>query len=99
MALRHLVLLRFKDDIPADTRAALEQEFASLATKIDGISAFEWGLDESPEPLAKGLTHIFNMTFVDAAARDAYLPHPVHQAFVARLKPTLADILVLDYPV
>lgn len=98
MAMRHLVLLRFKDEVTQEARAALEQEFASLADKIDGITAFEWGLDESPEPLSKGLTHIFNFTFVNAAARDAYLPHPVHQAFVANLKPALADILVLDYP-
>ncbi len=98
MALRHLVLLRFKDEITKETRSALEQEFAGLASKIEGITAFEWGLDESPEPLSKGLTHIFNFTFVDAAARDAYLPHPVHQAFVAKLQPTLADILVIDYP-
>ena len=99
MALRHLVLLRFKDETPAATQAALEQEFVALPQHIGGISAFEWGLDESPEPLSKGLTHIFNVTFVDAAARDAYLPHPVHQAFVERLKPWLADLLVLDYPV
>lgn len=29
------------------------------------------------------------MTFTDAAARDAYLPHPAHQAVVQRLMPML----------
>jgi hypothetical protein len=29
------------------------------------------------------------MTFVDAAARDAYLPLPLHQAVVAKLLPML----------
>ena len=32
----------------------------------------------------------------DPAGRDAYLPHPAHQAFVARLSPLLADVLVID---
>ena len=29
--------------------------------------------------------------------RDHYLPHPLHQAFVARLQPLLDDVLVIDY--
>lgn len=29
------------------------------------------------------------MTFSDAAARDAYLPHPAHQRVVERLVPML----------
>ena len=34
---------------------------------------------ESPEALGKGpLTHAFTLTFLSAAARDAYLPHPKH---------------------
>ncbi len=33
------------------------------------------------------------MTFVDAAARDAYLPYPVHQAVVDKLLPTLVGAL------
>jgi hypothetical protein len=37
------------------------------------------------------------VTFVDAAARDAYQPNEQHQAFVERLKPCLADVLVVDY--
>jgi hypothetical protein len=37
------------------------------------------------------------MTFIDASARDAYLPHEQHQAFVTRLKLCLEDVLVIDY--
>lgn len=37
------------------------------------------------------------MIFVDLAARDAYLPHEKHLAFVAYLKPYLADVPVIDY--
>jgi hypothetical protein len=99
MALRHLVLLRFKNDTPPSARADIETAFAALPAQIGGITAFEWGTNVSPEGLAKGFTHAFAFTFTDAAARDAYLPHPAHQAFVAQLKPHLADVLVFDYPV
>ncbi len=37
------------------------------------------------------------MTFTDAAARDAYLPHPEHQRVVAEmLAPIVADVLAFD---
>jgi len=96
-SLRHLVLLRFK---PAATPAevqGIEGHFVALRGQIGGVRALEWGTDVSPEGLAKGFTHAFLLTFDDAPARDAYLPHPAHQAFVARLQPLLDDVLVIDY--
>ena len=95
--LRHLVLLRFQADAPAAAIATVERDFVALRTQIDGIRAIEWGTNVSPEGLAKGYSHAFMLTFDDAAARDAYLPHPAHQAFVAAMKPLLADVLVIDY--
>src|SRR5215831_17260998 len=99
MAIRHLVLLRFAGDARETDRRAIESGFAALPDQIDGITAFEWGTDVSPEGLSKGFTHAFALTFADAAARDAYLPHPAHLAFVAKLKPCLADVLVFDYAI
>ena len=99
MAIRHLVLLRFASDTREADRRAIESAFAALSEKIDGITAFEWGIDVSPEGLSKGFTHAFALTFTDAAARDAYLPHPAHRAFVEQLKPCLADVLVFDYEI
>ena len=96
-ALRHLVLLRFKADASAAAVAGIERAFVALREQIDGVRDLEWGTDVSPEGLAKGFTHAFLLTFDDAAARDAYLPHPAHQAFVAQLKPLLDDVLVIDY--
>jgi Stress responsive A/B Barrel Domain len=95
--LRHLVLLRFKADAGPQAVAAIERSFAALRGQIDGVRDLEWGTDVSPEGLAKGFTHAFLLSFGDAAARDAYLPHPAHEAFVAQLKPLLDDVLVLDY--
>jgi Stress responsive A/B Barrel Domain len=96
-AVRHLVMLQFQPEASAAAIAAVERDFVALRTQIGGIRAIEWGTNVSPEGLAKGYTHAFLLTFDDAAARDAYLPHPAHQAFVTTLKPLLADVLVFDY--
>ena len=42
---------------------------------------FEYGLNNSPENLNKGFTHVYLLTFENAGARDAYLPHPEHKKF------------------
>lgn len=95
--LRHLVLLKFKAQATPAEVETIVQAFAALREAIDGVRDLEWGIDVSPEGLAKGFTHAFLLSFDDAAARDAYLPHTAHLAFVARLQPLLADVLVIDY--
>ncbi len=95
--IRHVVLLKFIDEATPDRRAGLAAAFEGLAAKIPQVRALEWGLDASPEGLGRGFTHCFLVTFECEADRDAYLPHPAHQAFVGELKPWLADVLVVDY--
>ena len=95
--LRHLVLLKFKAEATAAQVDTIVQAFVALPAQIGAVKALEWGTDVSPEGLGKGFTHSFLLSFADAAGRDAYLPHPAHQAFVALLQPWLADVLVIDY--
>jgi len=99
MTIRHIVLLRFKQDTPASEQAHCVRDFADLAALIDGIAAFEHGANISPEGLDKGYTHAATITFASPASRDAYLVHAAHLAFVARLKPWLDEVLVFDYRV
>ncbi len=99
MTIRHIILLRFKEGTSASELAHCMEAFAKLPAQIPGITGFEHGPDVSPENLAKGYNHVAVVSFTDAAARDAYLPHPVHQAFVGVLKPLLEDLLVFDYEV
>src|SRR5688500_16847280 len=73
--LRHVVLFRFKEGTPPEKIREIEQAFAQLQTKIDTITDYEWGTNESPEGLADGFTHCFLVTFADSKGRDAYLPH------------------------
>ncbi len=95
--LRHVVLLAFRDDAPRDEIRAIEAAFAALRDQIPGIVDLEWGTNESPEGLEQGFSHCFLVTFEDAAARDAYLPHAAHVAFGQLLQPSLDRVLVVDY--
>jgi hypothetical protein len=99
MPIRHLVLLKFKAETAPAQLKSIEAAFAALASKISAVQSLEWGTNNSPEGLAKGFTHCFNLTFADETSRATYLPHPEHLAFVELLKPALDDVLVLDYAV
>ncbi len=81
----HLVLFRFRDDLPPEAIPAVFAELRALRERIPGITGFSGGVDASREGLTRGFSHGFHMTFVDAAARDAYLPHPDHQRVVEQL--------------
>lgn len=94
--LRHVVLFTFKDASTQQIQE-IEQAFCHLPDQITQIYDFEWGTDVSVEQLSQGYSHCFLVTFLSEADRDAYLPHPAHQEFVARLKPHLEKALVIDY--
>ena len=97
----HLVLFRFRADLPPEAVPALFAELRALGERIPGITGFSGGADLSKEGLTKGFTHGFSMTFTDAAARDAYLTHPEHQRVVEQLLPLLEGgiegVLTFDF--
>lgn len=95
--LRHVVLFSFNESSSAKEIASIEKAFSALPSKIKEIADYEWGLNNSPEGLNKGLTHCFLVTFKTEADRQAYLPHPDHKAFVDLLGPHVKDVLVVDY--
>ena len=96
-ALRHIVLCDFLDGITPARHAELVYEFSQLKNRIPGVRQFEWGPNVSPEGLDDGFSDCFTLTFDGAAARDSYLAHPAHLAFVELLKPWLGRVLVFDY--
>ena len=95
---RHVVLFKFKDETPAETVQEIEAAFGALCAELPFVINFEWGRNASPENLNLGFTHCFIVTFADAAGRDAYLPHPAHQAFCRRyLDAHLEKVCVVDF--
>lgn len=95
--LRHVVLFKFKDTSTEEDVAQVQEAFNGLPSKISEIKGYEWGLNNSPENLNKGLTHCYFLTFTSEADRDAYLIHPDHKAFGEVAGPHIDDVLVVDY--
>ena len=97
--LRHIVVFKYK---PTATEAQIREvtdAFVALKGKIPNIVSIEHGVNNSPEKRNLGFTHVYQVTFTDAAARDAYLPHPAHKAFGALLGKlgVLEDVFDVDY--
>jgi hypothetical protein len=95
--LRHVVAFKFKETATADQIKEVENAFRALKQKIPQIAELEWGLNNSPEGLNKGFTHVFILTFKTEKDREIYLPHPDHKAFGKSLGPILADVFVVDF--
>ncbi|MFP4092201.1 MAG: Dabb family protein [Cyclobacteriaceae bacterium] len=98
-SVRHVVVFKYKPDAPASKIQQVNDNFRALKDKIPGILAFEHGVNDSPEEKNMGFTHVYLLTFEDAAARDAYLPHPEHKKFGEKLGALgiLEDVFVVDY--
>jgi hypothetical protein len=100
--IQHIVLLKLKPETTAEQKAALLEGLVSLKreNEIPGIESVTGGDNNSPEGKAHDFDWGFVMTFTDAAARDAYLPHPDHKALgQTLLRPIVDDVLVLDYEI
>ena len=97
MAVKHVVLFKFKPHVDEKLLNELVEGYKALPGKIEVMKHFEWGADMSIEDLHDGFTHCFITTFDDAAGRDAYLPHQAHKDYVEVLFPNLEKVLVLDF--
>lgn len=93
----HVVHFKFKKEATPEQIKKVETEFAALKGKISEIQTLVAGTDISPEKLSDGFTHCWIVTFKDEKARDAYLVHKDHKAFVDVLKPILEKPLVVDF--
>jgi len=97
--LRHIVVFKYKPGATEDQIKQVTDAFVALKTKIPGVISIEHGVNNSPEKRNLGFTHVYQVTFTNAAARDAYLPHPAHKEFGALLGKlgVLEDVFVVDY--
>jgi len=82
---KHIVIFKYKPSATPEQINEVTTAFRALKDKIPGIVSFEHGINNSPEGLNKGFTHVYLLTFENVAARDAYLPHPEHKNFGALL--------------
>ena len=103
MMIRHIVLIRFRDEVSEAQIAAMFAELEEIRSKISGVLAITFGRSESPEKIERGYMHGFVVDFDGWAALEAYQTHPDHKALgaklVAQAEGGLDGILVFDLPV
>lgn len=82
---RHIVLIRFRPDVSAETIQALWDELSSIKGKIVGLGAIHAGRSQSPEKIERGYLHGFTVDFADWDALAVYQDHPDHKQLGAKL--------------
>ena len=96
--LRHVVLFKFKADATKEQVQQIVDGFRHLPKKIDGITAYEWGTDVSPEGQIRGLYALLRRHF--QGRQEPATPicrTPAHKEFVNLLLPRLDKVMVVDY--
>jgi quinol monooxygenase YgiN len=84
--IRHIVLLRYRPDVPEAVRETLMRDLAAVVAAIPGCDGFHAHRNVSVEPpMIKGFFDGFTLDFADEAARAAYLADPAHAAVGARI--------------
>ena len=98
-AVQHMVLVKFKPNVPAEKIAELFDQLRGLQELIPGITYLAGGPYSSPEGLNQGYSHGFLVSFESVAARDAYLPHPEHERVKAAILPYVESVVAFDFEV
>jgi hypothetical protein len=96
---KHIALIKFKEGTSEEQIGQLFDELLDITETIPGIEDYVSGTNTSPEGLNQGYTHGLIMTFTDAAARDAYLPHPEHERVKSLLMAHVDSLIVFDFEV
>ena len=99
--MKHIGVFKYKASATSGQINEVTNAFKALKDKIPGVTSFEYGVNNSPENLNKGFTHVYLLTFENAGARDAYLPHPEHRKFGELLGKldVLEEAFVVDFQV
>ena len=94
---KHYGCFQFKAEVTEDQIAHCFSSMQSMVGRIPGLLDFNFGSYDSAEGLNDGYTHGFIMTFKSPQARDAYLPHPIHEEVKDIVVPRLERVVVFDF--
>ncbi|GAB3518036.1 Dabb family protein [Photobacterium alginatilyticum] len=95
--IRHILLIELNPEASPEQVDAVRLAFEQIPGQIEGVTEVEWGVNDSPEGKNQAFTHCVLMTFEDEAARQAYLPHPKHEALKVIFRPIIKNLIVFDY--
>jgi quinol monooxygenase YgiN len=93
-ALRHVVMWTLHDSVNA---VRFKAQLDGCRHLVPGMLEFEVGIRQAG--LDASCDVVLVSTFADAAALEAYMQHPHHQAVAAVLGPLRSVRMVLDYDI
>ncbi len=92
----HVVLVQWRADVAAAVKEQAREAARGFVDAIPGTLEVVEGPSVSPEGLEQGFDYGFVIRFADAAARDAYLPHPVHRVLADLIGANAERVVVYD---
>lgn len=92
----HVVLVRWAQAAPPDVVERLDRQVQSVRDTVPGVIEVSHGPSVSTEHLEQGYDYGLYVRFADAAARDAYLPHPSHRPLSDLITANADAVLVFD---
>jgi len=98
MKVQHVVLFRTAKELSAERIDYVGELFLQCLGHCDGLENIQWVSNQSASKFASGWTCGTIMQFRDAAARDNYLIHPMHQEVSKETsKGFYTQVVVFDY--
>lgn len=95
----HVVLVRWAATAAPDVLDRFEAAAHVVRETIPGVLEVVHGPSVSVEHLEQGYDHALHVRFADAAARDAYLPHPAHAPLAELIVANAERFVVFDLAV
>ncbi|MFC0678734.1 Dabb family protein [Lysobacter korlensis] len=92
----HVVLVQWRADVPAEVKEQARASARGFVGVIPGTVSVVEGPSVSPEGLEQGFDYGLVIRFADAAARDGYLPHPVHRVLADLIGAHAERVVVYD---
>lgn len=81
-----------------DSMLALKDNCIHPTSSKPYIKSAVGGVDNSPEGMSDGITHVFVVEFESAEDRDYYVhKDPAHQAFIAEVGKVILKARVVDF--
>jgi hypothetical protein len=93
--IRHIVLFRFKADVPRSEREEFIAELNRLPELISEITEVEVGEDVTRAPRSYDVALV--SVFADEAALARYAVHPDHLPVVEHSKKICESVVAVDY--
>ncbi|KAF4371393.1 hypothetical protein G4B88_003863 [Cannabis sativa] len=97
MAVKHLIVLKFKDEITEAQKEEFFKTYVNLVNIIPAMKDVYWGKDVTQKNKEEGYTHIVEVTFESVETIQDYIIHPAHVGFGDVYRSFWEKLLIFDY--